>query len=68
MEEIDLGEEYRRVHVAFDWPLDDLARLALEGIESTWLADDERRRVAAKFLQELAAMGASNGPDPTQDV
>jgi adenosine deaminase len=50
MEAIDLGEEYRRVGAAFGWDAPELRRLALEGIESTWLDEGDRASVAREFL------------------
>ncbi|HXI46402.1 MAG TPA: hypothetical protein VNH13_08885, partial [Candidatus Acidoferrales bacterium] len=50
MEAIDLGEEYRRVGAAFGWDVPELRRLALEGIESTWLDEGDRASVAREFL------------------
>lgn len=46
---LDLGEEYRRVGEAFDLELDELASLAIEGIESTWLDQTDRRALAESF-------------------
>jgi adenosine deaminase len=56
MEQTDLGEEYRRVHDAFDWTFDDLAALAREGIEATWLSEDERATLDSRFRAELGAL------------
>jgi adenosine deaminase len=55
MMELDLGEEYRRVAVAYDLGFDELARMAVEGIESTWLDDADRRTLASEFETALRA-------------
>jgi adenosine deaminase len=55
MEDLDLGEEYRRVGEAFGWDLDELGRLAIEGIESTWLDDTDKRALVADFQARLGA-------------
>ena len=55
MMELDLGEEYRRVGEALELDLAELGRMALEGIESTWLDDSDRRSMALAFREALAA-------------
>ena len=45
----DLGREYRLVGEAFDLDLDELRQLAIEGIDSTWLDDTDRRALRAEF-------------------
>jgi len=49
MMEWDLGREYRAVSEAFGFDHDDLAKLALDGIESTWLDASDRRALALDF-------------------
>ena len=56
MMELDIGEEYRRVAEAFRLGLDDMARLAVEGIESTWLDEGDRRALRAEFEEAIAAI------------
>ena len=59
MEALDLGEEYRRVGAAFGWDVTELGRLAVDGIESTWLDDADRRGLHAQFEAELGAFGGA---------
>ena len=49
MEELDLGLEYRRVAEAYGLEVEEMRRIALEGIESTWLDDSERRELRREF-------------------
>jgi adenosine deaminase len=49
MEGIDLGLEYERVAAATHWSVDEMARLADEGIESTWLDASERAELRREF-------------------
>jgi adenosine deaminase len=56
---LDLGEEYRRVGAAHGLDLAALGRLAVEGIESTWLDDTDRRTLSAEFSAVLAGQVAS---------
>jgi adenosine deaminase len=55
MMELDLGEEYRRVGEAYGLSLADMHRLAVEGIDSTWLDETDRRALAAEFEDVLRA-------------
>jgi adenosine deaminase len=54
---LDLGQEYRHVAEAYDLGLDDLGRMAVEGIESTWLDEADRRSLTAEFELQLRAFG-----------
>ena len=45
----DLGREYRLVGEAFAFDLAELRAIALEGIDSTWLDDADRRALRAEF-------------------
>lgn len=58
MQDLDLGEEYRRVGEAFGWDTDELGRLAVEGIDSTWLDDADKRSLATEFRAALGALSA----------
>jgi adenosine deaminase len=54
MENLDLGLEYRRVAEAYSLEVEEMRRIALEGIDSTWLDDSERRALR----RELEAVPA----------
>ena len=54
MMEWDLGREYRAVADAHDLSMAELGRLALEGIESTWLDETDRAVLEDEFRQALA--------------
>jgi len=49
MEDLDLGLEYRRVAEAYGLEVEEMRRIALEGIDSTWLDDSERRDLRREF-------------------
>jgi adenosine deaminase len=49
MEDLDLGLEYRRVAEAYGLEVEEMRRIALEGIDSTWLDDSERRELRQEF-------------------
>jgi adenosine deaminase len=54
MEGLDLGEEYRRVADAYRLDAATMRRIAVEGIESTWLDDSDRRALAIEFASRPA--------------
>jgi len=49
MQDLDLGEEYRRVSDAYGLDVAEMLRFAREGIDSTWLDESERRALRAEF-------------------
>ena len=49
----DLGREYRNVAEAFGYSRDELERIAVDGIESTWLDEADRAALAAEFEAAL---------------
>jgi adenosine deaminase len=53
MTDLDLGKEYRTVAEAQGLEFDDLAAIALDGIEASWLDDVDRRVFRAEFSQAL---------------
>jgi adenosine deaminase len=56
MTDLDLGKEYRSVATAFDMGFDEMAAVALDGVEATWLSDADKRSMRASFERELAAL------------
>ena len=56
MTDLDLGKEYRSVAQAQGLDFDDLAAVALDGIEACWLDDDDRRVLRGEFLQALEGL------------
>jgi len=56
MEDLDLGREYRRVAAAYGWDANGMGRLALDGIESTWLDAPDRAALTREFKGILASL------------
>ncbi len=56
MSGLDLGLEYRRVAEAYGWSATEMGRLAVEGIESTWLDAPDRAALAHEFEDILSGM------------
>jgi adenosine deaminase len=54
MEQIDLGLEYRRVADAFGLNAAEMGRIAIEGIDSTWLDDPDKAALRREFEAALA--------------
>lgn len=61
MTDLDLGKEYRTVAEAQRLDFDDLAEVALDGIEASWLDDGERRVLRQEFSLALERL---RPPDP----
>jgi adenosine deaminase len=53
MTDVDLGKEYRSVAEAQGLDFDDLAAVALDGIEASWLDDVDRRVLRREFSHAL---------------
>lgn len=61
MTDLDLGKEYRSVAEALGLSFEDMARVALDGIEATWLDDDEKGRMRRDFERDIEALRAELG-------
>ena len=57
---LDLGTEYRNVAEAMGYTFEEMCAIAIEGIEATWLHDDERRALRVSFERDIAEI-ASDG-------
>jgi adenosine deaminase len=55
MTDLDLGKEYAAVARAFGWGFDDMLRVALDGIEASWLDESEK----ADLRAQVVAYGAT---------
>jgi adenosine deaminase len=53
MTDLDLGKEYRSVTEALDLSFDDVAAVALDGVEAAWLDDGDRRAMRAEFERDI---------------
>ena len=56
MTDLDLGKEYRTVADALGMSFDEMAAVALDGVEASWLRDGEKRAMRSAFERELAAL------------
>jgi adenine deaminase len=56
MIDLDLGKEYRSVAAALDMSFDDMAAVALDGVEAAWLDESDRRALRAEFEGEIATI------------
>ncbi|MCV3764553.1 adenosine deaminase [Rhizobium sp. TRM95796] len=60
----DLGEEYRKAHDLLGFSPDMLRRSILDGIDCSWLDDDEKRTLSADWTREIDALIAEIQPTP----
>jgi adenine deaminase len=56
MADLDLGKEYRSVARALDLDLQQMAVVALDGVEATWLDQSDKRALRSEFEEELRAI------------
>jgi adenosine deaminase len=56
MTDLDLGKEYRSVADALGMSFDHMAAVALDGIEASWLDDDEKSRLRRDFEREIGVL------------
>jgi len=54
----DIGTEYVKMVQAAEWGPDKVREFSLNGIEGSWLSDDEKRRLRLQFEQELDRLEA----------
>jgi adenosine deaminase len=59
MMDLDLGREYRSVADAYGYGVDELARIARDGIESTWLDASDRASLSSAFGAAIEALPSS---------
>lgn len=58
MMRFDLADEYPAVARAFGYDLDAMEQISLDGIESSWASDDEKRSLRASFIEEFDVLRA----------
>lgn len=56
MTDLDLGKEYRSVAESLEMSLSDMAQVALDGVEASWLDPDDKRALRTDFERELARL------------
>jgi len=64
MTDLDLGKEYRSVAEAFSLPFDDMAQIAMDGLEAAWLDDADRRTLRAEFEAEIDRLRSEQASPP----
>ena len=64
MTDLDLGREYRAVADAMAFGFDEIAAVALDGVEAAWLDEADRRDLRARFEREIGALQAGARTEP----
>jgi adenosine deaminase len=54
----DIGAEYVKMAAAAEWGMDRVRELALNGVDGSWLGEDEKRTMRRAFEAELDALAA----------
>ncbi len=52
----DLGREYRDVAEALGYSYDEMCRIAVEGVDATWLGEAEQRALRGSFEETIAQL------------
>jgi adenosine deaminase len=65
--DLDLGYEYASVAEAFGWGWDDMVAIALDGVEATWLAADEKAALRTRTLDAARVLYPNPGTDHHRD-
>lgn len=60
--DLDLAREYAACAGAWGWTFDQMTDLALDGVEATWLDDEDQRALSARIRAEAARIGTSITP------
>ena len=58
----DIGSEYAKMAAAADWSVSTVRELTLNGIDGSWLSDDEKRRLRTEFTAELDSLESDLTP------
>ncbi len=56
MMQFDLADEYPTVAQAFNYSLEQMEEISLDGIESSWAPDDEKHTMRTTFVAEFDAL------------
>jgi adenosine deaminase len=59
MTDLDLGKEYRTVAAAQGFSFDEMAAIALDGVDACWLEEDDKRALRTRFEARLAELRPS---------
>jgi len=55
-----IADDYEQIADAFGYDRDTMTQIALDSIEASWAPDDEKRALAARFRDEIAALSATH--------
>ena len=64
----DIGTEYVKMANAAQWGVETVRELSLNGIDGSWLSDDDKRRMRREFTEALDQLEAelATAGSPTQ--
>ena len=64
MMRFDIADEYEAVAAAFGYSLEQMEQISLDGIEASWMPDDDKVRTASSFRAEFDSLRAEFGLAP----
>jgi len=59
MIDLDLATEYAAVQAAYSYSRDDMVAIALDGVEATWLDDEDKARLRDRVRSVGAELRAA---------
>jgi adenosine deaminase len=59
--DLDLGREYASCREAFDYQWEDMVAIALDGVEASWLDEDDKRELRGRVERAGAELGGGLG-------
>jgi adenosine deaminase len=65
--DLDLGREYAAVAHAYRWSFDEMVAVAHDGVDATWLDDDDKRALHARVDARAAELRADLDDEPGAD-
>ena len=54
----DIGKEYVEMTKAAEWPKEKVREFVFNGIDGSWMSEDEKRRLRQEFERDLAELDA----------
>jgi adenosine deaminase len=64
MMRFDVADEYVAVAAAYSYSVEEMEQISLDGIEASWMSDDEKASMATSFRSEFDSLRAEFGLAP----
>jgi adenosine deaminase len=64
MMRFDLADEYAAVASGYGWSLEEMEQVSLDGIEASWMSDEDKKLLRTRFLTEFDSLRAEHSLPP----